>query len=31
MQMDLALLGLRLTLGSIFIVHACDKFGLESI
>ena len=31
MQMDLALLGLRLTLGSIFIIHACDKFGLESI
>lgn len=30
MQKDLALLSLRLTLGSIFIVHACDKIGLDS-
>ena len=31
MQMDLALLGLRLTLGSIFIVHACDKIWLGKV
>lgn len=31
MQKDLALLGLRIALGSIFIVHACDKFGWHSL
>lgn len=31
MQKDLALLGLRIVLGSIFIVHACDKFGWHSL
>ena len=31
MQKDLALLGLRTTLGSILLMHACDKLALHSI
>ncbi len=31
MQKDLALAGLRAILGSIFVVHACDKLGIHSL